>query len=177
MGNEVGGVLIIDDKLLDELSAAACASPRRRLNRNLHADYAEPCQRLLNAVEPGTYIRPHRHLTPPKPECFLAVRGRMALAVFADDGSMLRVVALVPGGPVAGVDLPAGAWHAIVALAPGSVFFETKPGPYAPLTDKDFAPWAPAEGSPGAGAYQRQLEAAVQARLAAEGPGAPLPPP
>jgi cupin fold WbuC family metalloprotein len=158
-------MLLIDERMLDELSAAAQHSPRLRLNRNLHADYGEPCQRLLNAVEPGTYIRPHRHLTPPKPECFVAVRGRMALVVFDDAGGIDRVVSLEPGGAVVGVDLPPGIWHAIVSLMPGSVFFETKPGPYVPLSDKDFAPWAPPEGSAGATAYLRELVEAVRERL------------
>jgi len=158
----------IDERMLDELSASARQNPRLRLNRNLHADYGEPCQRLLNAVEPGTYIRPHRHLTPPKPECFVAVRGRTALVVFDDEGGIEQILPLEPGGALVGVDLPPGAWHAIVALMPGTVFFETKPGPYVPLNDKDFAPWAPPEGSTGAAAYLRSLEEAVRARLEAK---------
>jgi len=140
-------IKIIDTAMLDQLSLEAQAAPRRRKNLNLHDDYAEPCQRLLNALEPGTYIRPHRHTDPPKPECFLALRGRMALILFHDDGSIARVVRFGADGPVYGIDLPAGVWHAVVALEPGSLFFETKPGPYQPLTDKDFAPWAPAEGT------------------------------
>jgi len=88
----------IDERMLDELSASARQNPRLRLNRNLHADYGEPCQRLLNAVEPGTYIRPHRHLTPPKPECFVAVRGRTALVVFDDEGGIEQILPLEPGG-------------------------------------------------------------------------------
>jgi hypothetical protein len=54
-------------------------------------------------------------------------------------------------------EVPAGTWHALVALERGSVFFETKPGPYVPLTDKDFAPWAPEEGSEEAGEYLDNL--------------------
>lgn len=156
---------VIDEQLLDALSAAARLSPRLRMNHNLHAGYDEPCQRLLNAIEPGTYIRPHRHLSPPKPECFVAVRGRMALIIFREDGRPERVLHLVPGGPVLGIDLPPGVWHAILSLESGAVFFETKPGPYAPLGDKDFAPWAPPEGSPDAAAYLRELEAAVRVQI------------
>lgn len=148
---------IIDQAQLDHLSRAAAVSPRRRQNLNLHDDYADPCQRLLNALEPGTYIRPHRHLDPPKPECFMAVRGTMALVVFSDDGQVDQVVRFGDGCDVAVVDLPPALWHALVALQPGSIFFETKPGPYVPLSDKDFAPWSPAEGSPDAEAYLAAL--------------------
>lgn len=142
---------------LDALSAAARATPRRRLNLNLHADYADSCQRLFNAVEPGSYLRPHRHTDPPKPECFVAVRGRFYLLIFANDGTVLERVELAPAGPVVAADVPAGAWHAIVALEPGSIFFETKPGPYTPLTDKDFAPFAPPEGSAEAEGYLKSV--------------------
>ena len=70
---------IFDHKVLDELSRQAAESPRRRKNLNLHDNYQEPCQRLFNAVEPGSYVRPHRHSDPHKPECIMVVRGRMAL--------------------------------------------------------------------------------------------------
>jgi cupin fold WbuC family metalloprotein len=137
----------IDARLLDELSLAARQRPRLRLNHNLHEDYLDLCQRLLNAVEPGTYVRPHRHLDPPRPECFVLLRGRMAVLLFTEDGGIDEIIPLTASGPCWGVDIPPGAWHSLVSLAPGTVFFETKPGPYLPLADKDFAPWAPAEES------------------------------
>jgi cupin fold WbuC family metalloprotein len=151
---------ILDEKILDGLSAAARENPRRRMNLNLHEDYGDPCQRLLNAVEPTSYVRPHRHLTPPKPETFLAVRGRFAVVLFADDGAILQVAFLSPGREVV-ADIQAGAWHAVVSLEPGSVFFEAKPGPYEPLSDKDWAPWAPAEGSGEAEGYLEKLREAI----------------
>lgn len=148
---------LIDQKTLDELSREAVQSERLRKNLNLHDDYADPCQRLLNALEPGTYIRPHRHLDPPKPECFMAIRGRMALVVFTDDGQIERVVSFGAGCDVVTIDLPPAVWHTLISLEPGSVFFETKPGPYVPLSDKDFAAWSPKEGSPEASDYLSDL--------------------
>ncbi len=147
----------IDDKLLDALILEARSHPRLRKNHNLHQSYDEPCQRLLNAVEPGSYVRPHRHLTPPKPETFLALRGRLAVLTFVDTGDIEQMVFVAPGSISVGADIPAGAWHTLLSLEPGSVFFETKPGPYRPPSDKDWAPWAPAEGSPAAEAYLKQL--------------------
>lgn len=160
----VDPVQIIDKELLDQLSEKARQSPRRRMNHNLHQSYDEPCQRLLNAMEPGSYIRPHRHLTPPKPECFLVVRGRLAAFIFTDDGTIERVIPFSAGSATLGVDIPAGVWHAVVSLESGSSFFETKPGPYLPPSDKDFAPWAPAEGSEEAPAYLAELRGAIEAR-------------
>ena len=147
---------------LDALSRTALTTPRRRQHLNLHADYADSCQRLFNAVEPDSYIRPHRHSDPPKPECFVAVRGRFQVLLFDAEGRVTERISLAPDGPVVAIDLPAGAWHGIIALEPGSIFFETKPGPYVALTDKDFAPWAPAEGSAETKAYLASLREDVR---------------
>lgn len=155
---------IIDKNSLDALSQAAAVAPRQRMNLNLHADYADPCQRLFNAIEPSTYICPHRHTDPPKPECFLAVRGHMAVLVFDDAGTVTQTVLFGTECDVLGVDLPPGLWHSIVSLESGSIFFETKPGPYVALSDKDFAPWAPREGTPEAGAYLEQLKSVVRGK-------------
>ncbi len=152
---------IIDRILLDRLSAEAAESPRLRKNHNFHLTYDEPCQRLLNALEPGTYIRPHRHLTPPKPETFVAIRGRMAALLFDDEGRIIRTIPFGTSGDAMGCDISAGAWHSVVCLGPASVFFETKPGPYEPLSDKDWAPWAPEEASAEAAEYLKGLEEAV----------------
>lgn len=53
-------ITLIDAALLDSVSAEARASPRKRRNRNSHADDDRPCHRLLNAVEPGSYVAPQR---------------------------------------------------------------------------------------------------------------------
>lgn len=148
---------VIDQDRLDQLSREASDSERRRKNLNMHDDYADPCQRLFNAMEPGTYIRPHRHVDPPKAECFIAVRGRMILVVFDDNGDVERAIPFGVGSDVVAIELPPGLWHMLIVLEPGSIFFETKPGPYAPLADKDFAPWAPAENSPDIGQYLSAL--------------------
>lgn len=153
---------IIDNQTLDLLSRDAAASERLRKNLNLHDDYTDPCQRLLNAMEPGTYIRPHRHQHPPKPECFMAVRGKLALVVFSAEGDVEEIIPFGDGCDVVIVDLPAGIWHSLISLQPGSIFFETKPGPYEPLSDKDFAPWAPAEGTSDVASYLANLEDEVR---------------
>lgn len=77
---------LIDRKLLTWLSAQAAANPRLRQNFNIHESNDEACQRLLNAVQPGSYIRPHRHLTFAKPESFVGLRGRIALLIFDKTG-------------------------------------------------------------------------------------------
>jgi cupin fold WbuC family metalloprotein len=114
---------IITHKVLDQLSLEASGTERLRKNLNLHDGYDDPCQRLFIAMEPSTYIRPHRHTDPPKPECFMAVRGKMALIVFDDDGVVKQVVPFGDGCDTLAIDLPAGEWHSIIVLEPSSLFF------------------------------------------------------
>jgi len=107
----------------------------------------DPVHRLLNAMEPGTYVRPHRHLHPPRSETALVVAGRIGILFFDDAGAVIDRRVLDPAGETIGADFPPEAWHTVLALSPGSVFFETKAGPYVPPPEDDRAPWSPPEGS------------------------------
>jgi len=149
---------ILDSALLSGLSSQAKENPRLRKNLNLHESYDEPSQRLLNAMEPNSYIRPHRHHRDPKPESFVGLRGKMALLVFCDSGQVVRAIPFGPQEDVVGVDLPPGIWHTVICQEEGSVFYETKPGPFIPILKKDMASWAPEEGSSEAGDYLAQLK-------------------
>lgn len=146
---------LIDNALLDALSAEARTAARGRKNRNFHTANDAPAQRLLNAIEPGSYVAPHRHLA--KDESMLMLRGRLGLVLFDDAGAVQRTAILGADGEALGVDLPRGTWHSVLALDTGTVFFEAKAGPYEPLSAEERASWAPAEGDAGAADYQRQL--------------------
>ncbi len=156
-------VLTLDNALFDGLSGRARGSYRLRQHSNLHQSYDEPCQRLLNALEPGTYIPPHRHSLDPKQETLIALRGEMALMLFGDSGKVTDVIRFGAGDACAcrGVDLPPGAWHTVLALSAGSILFEVKAGPFNPAQAKELAPWAPAEDSPQVPGYLACLQAQV----------------
>jgi cupin fold WbuC family metalloprotein len=151
--------LIIDVHCLDALTRAAGEAPRRRRNLDFHTVASHPAQRLLNAVEPDSYIRPHRHTDPQKEETFIVVRGAFGLVLFDSSGRIERTALLRAGGPLLGANVPAGAFHSLVSLEPGSVFFEAKAGPYDPATDKEWPSWAPSEGDPDAPDYLAGLRA------------------
>jgi hypothetical protein len=78
-------ITLIDDALLDAVCAEAAASPRRRKNRNFHPRDDHPGHRLLNAMQPDSYIPPHRHLDPNKDETFVVLRGSIGVVIFDDD--------------------------------------------------------------------------------------------
>jgi cupin fold WbuC family metalloprotein len=149
---------IIDDHTLDQLSQEARRSPRLRKNLNLHPRELSTCHRFLNAIEPGSYIRPHRHLDPEKDETLVVVRGALGVASFDETGAITGQVLLRPEGPMV-VDLPHGQYHCALALEGGTVFLETKAGPYLPLSDQEKAPFAPEEDSPEAAEFVRRMTA------------------
>jgi len=139
----------IDSTVLDALTKQARESPRKRAHFNLHPELNDPVQRLCVAIEPDTYIRPHRHMDPVTNELFLMLRGSAVLLFFDDYGRVVELITLSSQGPVMAAEIPAGTWHTMASLETGSVFFEVKQGPYAPPATKNVASWAPAEGKPG----------------------------
>lgn len=150
-------ITVIDQALLAEVSAEAKQAPRRRKNRNFHPADDYPGHRLLNAIEPDSYVMPHRHLDPAKDESIVCLRGRLGIVVFAPSGQVDRNIALSPAGENVGVDIPHGVYHTVLALESGTVFFEAKAGPYVSLAGDEKAPWAPVEGDAGVADYLAQL--------------------
>lgn len=142
---------------LGALSARAAQSPRRRTNLNFHDTPAHPANRMLNAMEPDSYVQPHRHSAAFKDETFVVVKGAFGVVLFNEHGNVWHTAQLRAGGDLIGAHLPAGVFHSIVALEPASVFFEVKAGPYDPAAAKDWAPWAPDEGVGEAPEYLRKL--------------------
>lgn len=138
---------MIDSHLLRGISASASVSSRLRANWNLHPVLDDPIQRFCNAMEPGTYVRPHRHAGEGRWELFLALTGTAHVVIFDNQGVLKERTLIDAQGPNFGLEIPGGTWHTIAAAKVGTVLFELKPGPYIPLADKDFAPWAPAEGA------------------------------
>jgi cupin fold WbuC family metalloprotein len=150
-------VRIIDQNLLDRITAEAMNSPRWRKNYNFHSSDEFCCHRLLNAMEPDSYIRPHRHLDPAKDESMVMVRGRMGVLVFDEAGNIQSQTIIAASGNAVAVDIPHGLFHAVVSLESGTVFFESKAGPYLALTEEEKGEWAPAEGVPEAIYYLESL--------------------
>ena len=155
-------IQVIDTDLFRELVERARNSPRRRTNHNVHGSMEENPHRFLNVMLRGTYITPHRHLDPPKPEGFLILSGKVVLFLFDDSGKVSGTYIL--GGDRPGIDIPAGVWHTMAVLSPEAVCYEVKPGPYSAANDKDFAPWAPREGDPAAAAYLERLVASLESK-------------
>lgn len=146
----------INQSLTSSLTQKARQTPRKRLNFNFHQPQ-DRVQRFLNAIEPESYIRPHRHTNPSQDEIFLVLKGKGAVIIFDERGKIEETILLDAQAGHWGVDIPGGIYHTVVALEKESVFFEVKEGPYQPSTNKTFAPWTPEENTREAEDYLKSL--------------------
>ncbi len=149
---------LVSNALLDEMTAKAAASPRRRAHHNLHSSASDLVQRFVVVAQEDSYIRPHRHLT--KSELCTIVRGSFEIVVFDADGTITARSVVGAGTPNVAFELPQETWHTLLPLTDGAAFVEVKQGPYDPATAAEFAAWAPEEGSPATPEFQRWLRTA-----------------
>ena len=70
-----GDVVIINSDLMAEAIKMSLKSPRGRIILPLHKTTEDHLQRMLNVLQPKSYIQPHRHQYPPKAESVVVVRG------------------------------------------------------------------------------------------------------
>ena len=150
-------MIIINDDFIRPVTEKACISARLRMNYNFHPRLDDPLQRMLNCLEPGTYIQPHKHENPDKCEAFILLKGKMLVVEFDNTGNVTSHSLLEAGKGTYGVEIAPCVYHCIISLETGSVVYEIKNGPYSPIDDKNFASWAPREGNEGCQAYMESL--------------------
>lgn len=125
---------MINDKLLNDISLKAQASPRLRMNFNLHDSLDAKAQRLINVLLPGTILPIHRHRH--TAETYVLLRGKMAVVFYDETGAQTHRFLLDPATGNYGVQIPKGQWHTVEVIEPSAIF-EVKDGPYTPLTPED----------------------------------------
>ena len=79
--------MLLDNKLLDELTAQVKVSPRLRMNLDLRNSEADTSQRMLNAIEPESVVPVHRHQT--TSETMVVLRGRVVEEYYSSEGELV----------------------------------------------------------------------------------------
>ena len=125
--------MLVDQTVLDELTARAKESPRLRMNLDLRNSPADGSQRMLNAIEPGTVLPIHRH--PTTSETVVCLRGHFQEYFYDADGRLTETIDMRPGGNL--LNIAAGQWHNLKSFESGTVLLEVKDGPYAPIGPED----------------------------------------
>lgn len=119
--------MIIDQTILDKLTAEAKASPRLRMNYDPRNGKGDSSQRMLNAIEPGSTVPIHRHRF--TSETVVCLRGRLVEEYYDElERICTDRIELSPNGPVVALNISAGQWHTVRALESGTVILEMKDG-------------------------------------------------
>ncbi len=127
--------MTLTSEILDALSLEAKTCGRLRMNYDLRTSPADQSQRMLNALEPGTQVPIHRH--PHTCETVIMLRGSVKEMFFDDEGNVTECVFLRAGTEPSAMNIPAGMWHTLECLEPGTILFEAKDGPFEPRREED----------------------------------------
>lgn len=129
-------MLLIDQKLTEELTKQARWDPRLRMHCDLRTSPEDGGQRMLNVLLPGTKVPIHRH--PNSNENVLCLSGKLVEVLYEEDscnraeGLLLKECARILLDPSAGsygCVVPAGVWHTVEVNEP-AVIYEAKDGRY-----------------------------------------------
>ena len=127
--------MVVDKKILDELTSKAKENPRLRCNLDMRNSADDQSQRMLNALEPGTIMPIHRHHA--SSETVVIVRGKIQWVFYDENGNETERVVLDADGDSRMLNVEKDRWHSLVCLESGSVLYESKDGPYHPLEEDE----------------------------------------
>lgn len=144
--NPEGDLFLLSDEMIEAGLVASRESERKRMILPIHRKQEAEVQRLLNFLQPGTYIRPHKHPLDHATESIILLKGSIRFFTF-DDGGKVLTDHVISSSPIPGVlDIEPNVWHSFLVLEKDTLLFECKKGPYNAKTDKEFAEWSPSEG-------------------------------
>ncbi len=152
-----GKLTVITTELIKTAIDTSRKSPRGRIIYPFHKSHNDNLHRMLNVIQPYSYVQPHRHSNPPKAETIIVLEGSLAYIAFSEEGKIEETTKLSNQSNMIGIDAEPDIYHTFFALEQDTVVFEIKPGPYERSSDKDFASWAPVEGSKGVTEYMKKI--------------------
>ena len=133
------------------------ASAKRRARINAHPDGEDALHEMIIAIDPSSYIRPHKH--PGKSEAFHIIEGEVDIVVFTDDGEIDRIVPLGPPGSGRAFyyRMSMAFFHTLIIRSDILIVHEITNGPFRPSATV-FADFAPDDReAEKAAAYQAEL--------------------
>ena len=134
--------MVLTSELLDRLSQEAKTSERLRMNLDLRNSTADQSQRMLNALEPGTRVPVHRHQD--TNETVVMLRGSIRELFFDEAGQITEEILLRANAEPSAMNIPAGPWHTLECLEPGTILLEMRDGPFVTRPPGDERPqWNP----------------------------------
>lgn len=145
--NVSGNLFQFSNEMIEKGLQGSRESERKRIILPIHRKQDAEVQRMINFLQPGTYIRPHKHPLPHATESLVVISGCIRFYTFDESGTVISEIE-IGSKPMPGVlDIEPQVWHSFIVLEKDTVLFECKKGPYNVQTDKTFAEWSPEEGS------------------------------
>lgn len=157
LDNIKGKVFNLDLNIIEEGLKVSRKSKRKRIILPIHREQNSGVQRMLNFLQPGTYIRPHKHPLKHATESIIVIQGALRYFVFDGSGNITHEYRLSSEVTDCVMDIEPNVWHSFVVLQRDTIIFESKIGPYNILTDKEFARWSPEEGSAESHVFMEKL--------------------
>ncbi|MEX0685295.1 MAG: WbuC family cupin fold metalloprotein [Balneolales bacterium] len=156
--NITGPFFKLDAETMQSGISASRKSSRRRVILPIHRTQDALVQRMINFLQTGTFIRPHKHPLAHAAESLILLKGSLRFFIFDDMGIIDKQFDMDENDNINLIDIEPQTWHNFIVTKPDTVIFEVKRGPYDPETDKEFADWSPEEGSQKALDFLRFLE-------------------
>jgi cupin fold WbuC family metalloprotein len=158
-----GPIATIGTEDIEILRQAVRKTPKRRVRINAHPGGDDGLHEMIIAIEPGSYIRPHKH--PGKSEAFHIIEGQVDIVVFDEEGKIDRIVSLAArgGSHPFYYRMSSPHFHTLIIRSDLLVVHEITNGPFVP-TGTVYAAFAPEEGdAANAAAFQADLVKRVAA--------------
>lgn len=159
--NVTGSVFVLGSSEIEKGVQISRANERKRMILPIHRTQDALVQRLINFVQPNTYIRPHLHPRKHAVETIFLYQGSIEFIVFSDDGKIDDHYTLKAASSNPMIDIEPNIWHSFLVLEPDTIVMEIKRGPYDSQLDKAFADWAPEEGTSKVPKYINRLNEQV----------------
>jgi cupin fold WbuC family metalloprotein len=139
-----GPIATIGSDDIEVLRQAIRKTPKRRVRINAHPASTDELHEMIIAIEPGSYIRPHKH--PGKSEAFHIIEGQVDIVVFSEEGNIERIVSLAAKGDRHPFyyRMSIAHFHTLIIRSDLLVVHEITNGPFLP-TGTVYAAFAPEE--------------------------------
>jgi len=149
------GILNIDKSTLAEIIEKSRISSRKRACHIVRSFKQGIPAVMFNALQPGTYIRPHIHPVAEGTEILIPITGKSTAIIFDEKGKIKEKYELSKE-KTNYLEIPSRTFHTVIALEPDSILCEIYMATHPEEEYKQFAAWSPEEG-PLADEYLKKL--------------------
>ena len=141
-----GPIATIGSTEINFLKRKVAGNKKGRVRINFHQDNSDLLHEMMIAIQPDSYIRPHKH--PGKSESFHIIYGAVEIVVFEDDGTIREVVSLAAKDEKKAFfyRMSRPFFHTLIIYSDLLVVHEITNGPFV-KDDSKFGSFAPAESS------------------------------